>query len=355
MTLQLRFIACALLPLIGPVIASADKPKNGAVTLSLKVDGCQPAGWPILVDVTVTNTGNEKVDWWCGGPDTYPPAHHFAVSVRYGADTNWHDVTPSNGQCVEGSGSSRNLAPGKSIQVPLAVPIDFSDTGDSLAEEDAFMGGVTVRVSTCTWASTSPAEMSVTVSGRKEHLDRRRGRVIRAAAEGGAPFWMHVGECYPDAVVLDAMLKLVTVDCVPIAAGAARLLARQPTLPEKSGEDFALLVMRWIPRSPKPKWGGLRENILTAALKTQSEPGRKAVLGMLKDTPNERTRWILINALRLSPGDQGWLERARDAILEFGATSPDDEESSRVVNLATDWLDSRLENEYQKPVPRGSP
>jgi hypothetical protein len=164
MTLKLRFIVCALLLLIGPVTASAENPKNGTVALSLDVDGCQPTGWPIVVDVTLTNEGNEKLEWWCGGPDMYPPAHHFAVKVRYGADTNWHDVIASNGQYVEGSGSASSLAPGESIQVPLAVPIDLPDTGDSVARQDGFMESVTVRVSSSTWSSATPVEISVTVS-----------------------------------------------------------------------------------------------------------------------------------------------------------------------------------------------
>jgi hypothetical protein len=338
-----------LLFLIGTVIASAGQPKKRTVSLSLAVDGGQPAGWPIVVEVTVTNVGKEGISWWCGGPDKYPPARHFAVSVRYGAETNWHEVTASNGQYVEGSGFDRSLTPGESIQVPLAVPIDLPDSGDSLAKQDGRMGGVTIRLSPRTWGGPA-SETYVTVYDRQEHLDRRRARVISATVNSGDPFWRHLGERYPDAVVLDAMLKLVTVDCVPIAAGAARLLTRQPQLPEELGDEFALLVKRWVPRSPRPKWGGLRENIVAAALKTQSEPARNAVLGLLQDSPSDRTRWLLINALRLSPGDQHWLTVARDAIVDLGRASPDDEKLTQEVNRAAKWLDSRLRNEKSKPI-----
>lgn len=349
MFLKQCFGISVLLCLVATVMASTGSPKKGKVALSLSHGGGQPAGCPIVVEVTVTNVGKENVSWWCGGPDKYPPAQHFVAEVRYGADTNWHKVTPSNGQYVLGSGFDRSLAPGASIKVPLAVPIDLPDSGDTLAKQDGQMGGVTIRVSTSSWMSDA-VETYFRIYDRQEYLDQRRVRVISAIVDGGAPFWRHVGERYPDTVVLDAMLKLVTVDCVPIVAGSARLLARQPQIPKESGNEFALLVKRWVPRSPRPKWGGLRDNIVTAALKTQSKPARKAVLDLLRDTPSERTRWLLINALRLSPGNHDWLAHAREAILDLGKASPDNEKLAQEVRRAVKWLDSRLKNEKQKPI-----
>jgi hypothetical protein len=271
------------------------------------------------------------------------------VEVRYNAETNWQEVIPSNGQYVMGSGFDRSLPPGESIVLPLAIPISLPDSGDTLAKQDGRMGGVTIRVSARSWPSDA-VETYVTIYDRQEYLDKRRARVISATIDNGAPFWRHVGERYPDEVVLDAMLKLVTIDCVPITAGAARLLAQQPQIPKESGDDFALLVNRWAPRTPRPEWGGLRENIFTAALTTESEPARKAVLDLLGDNPNERTRWLLINALRLSPGGHSWLARAREAILDLENASPDDEKLAQEVNRAVKWLDSRLKNEKQEPI-----
>ena len=349
MSLKQRFGLSVLLFFVATVVSGVEQPKNGKVTLSLDAGGAQPAGWPIVVEVTVTNVGKEDVSWWCGGPDKYPPAQHFKVEVRYGAGTNWQEVTPSNGQYVMGSGFDRSLPPGGSILVPLAIPISLPDSGDTLAKQDGRMGGVTIRMSARSWMSDA-VETYFTVYDRQEHLDRRRARVISATVDGGAPFWRHVGERYPDAVVLDAMLKLVTVECVPIAAGAARLLARQPQLPKESGGEFALLVKRWVPRSPRPQWGGLRENVVAAALKTQSRPARGAVLDLLKDEADERTRWLLINALRLSPGDHNWLAHAREEILDLGKASPDDKKLTQEVSRAVEWLDSRLRNEKSKPI-----
>jgi len=306
---------------------------QGDVTLTVKEDVEQPTGWPVVVELTLTNVGKEPIGWWCGGPDVYPPAQHFAVQVRYGADDDWHDVTPSNGQYVLGSGFTRQLKPGESIVVPMAVPVKKKD-------------GMSLRFLTRDWHAREPALVYVQVRDDPEWADHRRARVIAAALAQSPPFWQHLAEKYSDAVVIDAMLKSVTVDNAPIVAGAARVLARQDTLPQSAGEEFAVLVRRWLPRSPRPEWGGLRENVVAAALKTRSETARKAVLAALKTAPDAVSRWIVIDALRLSPGDHGWLRRAQLAIMAVQQASPTDVELARQVKLAAEWLDSRMKNSH---------
>lgn len=310
---------------------AADPLKQGYVTLAIKEDREQPIGWPVVVEVTLTNVGKEPIGWWCGGPDVYPPAEHFAVQVRYGAEDDWHDVASSNGQYVRGSGFTRQLKPGESIVVPMAIPVDKND-------------GISFRLLTRDWHMDKSAEGYVQVRDDPAWLDHRRARVIACALARTPSFWQHLAEKYADAVVIDAMLKSITVDNAPIVAGAARVLARQNTLPLSAGEDFAVLVQRWLPRSPIPEWGGLREDVVEAALKTRSETARKAVLDALKTAPDATSRWIAINALRLSPGKDSWLRQMRAAIIALQQASPTDAELARQTKLATEWLDSRIKN-----------
>jgi hypothetical protein len=114
--------------------------------------------------------------------------------------------------------------------------------------------------------------------------------------------------------------------------------------PAAAGDGLAGAVRLWLPRSPRPEWGGLRESVVEAALKTRSELARQAVLDALRDPPDAGARWIAIDALRLSPGDPAWLRRARAAVAEVGRARPDDAELARQVKLATEWLDSRIES-----------
>ena len=313
-------------------VTAADPPKKGEVTVAVTVaDRPQPAGWPVVVEVKLTNTGAEPISWWSGGPDKYPAAEHFAVQVRYGSDSDWHDVKATNGQYTQGSGFGRALKSGESVTVPLAIPVKKADH-------------VTVRVSPRTWHATKPAEESTNVSGEARVLDPYRAKLIAAAIQPSSPFQRHLAERYADSVVIDALTKLITVDNEPIVTGVAPILARQRELPADTGEALGNAVKRWLPRTPRPEWGGLREYVVEAALKTRSEPARKVVLDALREPPNADARWLVINALRLSSGDAAWLRRARTAIADAGQARPDDAELARQVKLATEWLDSRIKS-----------
>ena len=47
----------------------------------MKVAETAILGEPVLMEVTVTNTGCAAMSYWCGGPDTYPNAEIFRVTL----------------------------------------------------------------------------------------------------------------------------------------------------------------------------------------------------------------------------------------------------------------------------------
>lgn len=310
---------------------AADAPKQGEVTITVSADREQPSGWPIVVELTLTNVGNEPISWWCAGPGTYPGAEHFIVQVRHGVEDDWRDMRPTNGQYIEGSGNDRQLKPEESITVPLALQVENKS-------ESSF------RILPRDWRADKFAEVSVLLSDDPVYADRRRARVIEAVLGQTDPFWRHIAERYADAVVIEAMLRSVMEDDALIVAKAAYVLARQGKLPEDAGDDFAALVRRWFPQSPPPEWGGLREDIVAAALKTRSEEARNAVLAAMRSAPDARSRRIVMGALCVSPGDSKWLRRVRAAIVSLHKASPRDVELARQAKEAVVWLDSRLEH-----------
>src|SRR5215475_1341359 len=206
--LRYALLALALLP---ATVLSADQPKirlwpNGApdselyaqargeVEITASADREQPSGWPIVVELTLTNVGKEPIRWWCGGPDLYPGAEHFIVQVRQGVGDDWRDVKPTNGQYVEGSGIDRQLKPGESITVPLALPVEKKN-------ESSF------RILPHEWRADKFAEVSILFSDDPGYADRRRARVIEGALGQGDPFWRHIAQRYADAAVIEAMLS----------------------------------------------------------------------------------------------------------------------------------------------------
>jgi hypothetical protein len=327
--LALKLILAAMF--ITSMAHAADAPAQGEVAITASADREQPGNWPVVVELTVTNVGKEPISWWCAGPGPYPGDQHFIVQVRQRAEDDWRDVKPTNGQYTEGSGTYCDLKPGESITVPLALPAEKKS-------ESSF------RILPREWRADEFAEVSVRRSDDPVYADRWRARAIEAVLGQPDPFWRHIAERYADAGVIEAMLSSVMEDDALIVAKAARVLAWQGKLPEDAGGDFAVLVRRWFPQSPLPEWGGLREDIVAAALKTQSEEARTAVLAAMRAAPDARSRWIAINALRLSPGDVEWLRRARAAIIRLQRASPRDIELARQSKEAVVWLDSRLEH-----------
>ncbi len=325
-------VAFAFLAFVANTIGrAADPPPPAAVQISAKADSDQPASWPLVVEITLTNSGTKAISWWCGGPDEYPGAEHFLVEVRDGPKIDWHVVAATNGQYVEGSGTGRQLKPGESIVVPLAFAVSKTDI-------------VFFRIKPRDWPAAAPAEGAIRVRGDSRCVDARRARVIACVLTQSPPFWQHLAEHYADSVVIDAMLKLVTIDNAPIVTGAAKVLARQKTLPTSASDSFAMLINRWLPRAPRTEWSGLREWIAEAALKTEGESARQAMLQLMAETKDSNTRWVAMNALRLSPGDEAWLRRARESIIALSALEKDDGDFARRQKLATEWLDARIKH-----------
>ena len=108
------------------------------VTLSIEADRQQAAGFPVVVSVGMTSiadSNEDAVQWWCGGPERFPGAQNFIVRVRYNHESEWHEVEPTNGQFIQGSGFTGILKRGESIITPLAIPVNLPDSGMDLHQE----------------------------------------------------------------------------------------------------------------------------------------------------------------------------------------------------------------------------
>jgi hypothetical protein len=333
-----------LLALLSIPLAAFAAPPTGPAPqgrVALKVDYAreQPNGGPILVEVILTNEGDKPISWWSGGPDKYPGAQYFAVEVRYGVKDEWVSVKATNGQYVQGSGTDRKLPPGQSIVVPLAIPVQ--KVGKRPAE-------ISFRISAGEWKADQPIEGYVSFPDRREPLDNRRTRVLTGVIDGTSPFLTHVAFTYPDEVVTDVLLKLMTIDNVQLVARTAVVLARCPKLPESAGPDFAAAVARWVPQAPDPTWGGLREDVAACALKTETEAGRKAVLDLLQN-PSAEARLLAVYQLRNSPGDKEWLRRALAAVSALKPVPSDDPRLPGAIKSGIEWLQSRMKNHDLDP------
>jgi hypothetical protein len=310
----------------------------------LEAAGGQAAGFPVTLQVTLTNNTQGSISWWCGGPEGYPPAEHFDVAVRYNAASEWQEVVPTNGQHTQGSGFTKSLEPGSSVVVPLAIPYQIPEPNAELDKKRGYVGTVAIRVTTKPW-SAQTAQTSVDVWSRLEVVHNQRQQLIAAVVNGDSAFGMHLASQYPDPQVLKSVLDLATIDCGPIAARAARALMRQVELPESYGARLADAALQWLAIDPPISLSSIQHDMVAIALKTKSLAARNRILEGSRTITDSRRRGIVIDALRDSPGDLDWLNLARGEIAAISRESTADEELTNRAKNALKWLDSRIQNE----------
>ena len=100
-------LTCAAVLVLGVALGLGNPPRKSEVVISIpNAESPQPAGYPVVLELTLTNPGKDSVAWWCGGPERYPGAEHFVVEVRYDGGEKWHAVEATNGQYTQGSGDT---------------------------------------------------------------------------------------------------------------------------------------------------------------------------------------------------------------------------------------------------------
>lgn len=286
----------------------------------------QCAGWPVIVELKVTNVGDQTVSWSYGATN-YPGTTHFRVEVRYGAEEYWHEIAATNGQLEAGTPSLGQIKRGESIVTPLAVPVRPKNPDDT----------VSIRITTTAeWRCEKPVECDIHLTDSSSDLDELRARVIAAAMPNAHLFWQHLAEQYADPVVIDAMLKLVTVDNALIVEQASRVLARQKTLPSTAGIVLGPSVAFWLPRNDM-------YFLMLAALNSQSETARRAILDVLSSSTDAGKRAMIVSVLSNSPGGIEWVQRAREACAGAIGSAPAGSELAIRVKSALERLDRRIE------------
>src|SRR5689334_3924933 len=116
------FVLVSLLLTLGS-FASADLAPSAMLTVTAAA--IKPAGWPVILNLQVYNTGFNSIGYWCGVPDKYPDAQDFVaiVAINNGPQTTRSEVKLANGQQHTGpEGRMRWIVPGQLMRVPAVLP-----------------------------------------------------------------------------------------------------------------------------------------------------------------------------------------------------------------------------------------
>lgn len=189
----------------------------------IAADDTQPAKSPILLKLTMTNTGKMPLTYWCGLSGDYPPLYRDTKARVTDANGKVSEVQISNGQAELGSGFVKSLAPGDSIIIPAVIgPMP---PGNYLIEFSGGSARVTIK-DDADLLKKREQDLRARISG-----GNIAGQDLRTRGSG-EPFAEHVVITYPTQSLLESYLRDLSGDDVETAECAVRLLARVPKLPE---------------------------------------------------------------------------------------------------------------------------
>ena len=191
----------------------AGQPFPADLPTDVTADETQPAGLPVLIEITLTNTGKTTVSYWCGGPDRYPGAHEFSARVTDDRGKT-RAVGLANGQYVMGSGVYRPIEPGEFVILPATL-------------ESLPAGSYTIRVGKGKSAKVVVKDDPMLVRAREQDILKR----IRH----GEPFAQHVARIFAGDTLTRGLLQDLLSEDQQLALHAVRTLQGVKRLPPNAG------------------------------------------------------------------------------------------------------------------------
>ena len=193
-----------------------------AATLDVTADPVQPAGLPILLTLSVRNTGTEPISYWCGAAGGYLNAGGFIANISYANGTRVilsERLSNSNGEFAWDAGRMHELRPGESFSFPAALrslpaakySIRFSGDAQGRVENGHFAD--------LWFPQTSSAPLKVEVR-KDEKLAAARDADLIAKLRKGDAFAQHVAAHFPRPEIRKALEQDLAGDDL-IAAGSA--------------------------------------------------------------------------------------------------------------------------------------
>ncbi len=303
----------------------------------IEADSEQPVGMPLVIQVRIHNKGDQRVSWWCAVGSVLPGASMFTVETKHQKDSEWKVTKATNHEGDEGSGINVELLPGDFMVVPLLVTVRPQSVAGQVLNNPIYVDHVDIRVRWFPAGSESTATKGISIYHDPRLIEMRQFQMIGAIADRSPrTFWNHVASKHADAVVLNEALHLARSENRPTAVAACETLAGQPSLPETFGPELTRIAQKWSARRR------LDQAFLSAALATQTETARQMSIDLLHASKDPFDHSAAADALRLSPGDKVWLQRARSEIAKFSAKEPKDERIDGNTILALRWIDYRL-------------
>ncbi len=186
--------------------ADEAQPRHLSADLKVEIDGPLLSDFPLLFKLTITNTGNAPLYYWCGGPGGYPTATPFVMTA-----TDKHGqirkIRLSNGQYVQGSGANLEIRDDQNMPA-ACLPLPAGVYTIQIAAS-AFFEDNAKKIELRPAMSSKP--MTITIVDDPKSVDLANRRILDR--EKDEPFARHVAECYGiDPIVLSWLGQLLDDD-----------------------------------------------------------------------------------------------------------------------------------------------
>lgn len=254
------------------------------------------AGLPILLELSITNTGPTPFHYVCAGPGRYPSARPFTATV-VGPDRQPFDVPLTNGQYEQATFAQvPAVQPGATVRLPvaLAVPGPGTYTIRRIRGEAEGESATSGRAKAVTWpAMAVDANLVVRVivdpAGSVQFAADWLARV--RANEG---FARHVAVKYHVPGVAAAMVADLGSDDPEVVIRAADIAsAFDNPRPDGLGDGLRRAAARWS-RGESPNFDVL-SHLLSTATQDGSDASLDAALAIVGDARvREQERWVVV-------------------------------------------------------------
>jgi hypothetical protein len=215
--------AISLLMLVSSFNAAAGR-DIAELSVAVQADSTQPAGLPILLTLTVTNTGDKPYLYWAPGR-SYPPGDSF-LAVITDDSGNVREAQMNNDRGGPGSGGIFELLHGQSINIPVCIgPI----APGSYKIEVKYGNGISGAVMKMDQA------YRVVVKNDPD-LAKRREEDLVARIRKGEGFAQYIAGNYPNKSLTDLLLQELLSDDSKNVEHAASAFLRVRKLPESSAK-----------------------------------------------------------------------------------------------------------------------
>ena len=259
-------------------------------SLTVSGDAVQPAGAPVILQLSVRNTGKSRISYWCAGPGEYPDAAVFVATVApVGAPGKPLKLILDNGQW-SGPGRAFDLAPGRSITFPATIGPVLPGRYRITIEGAAQGRGEGDALKAITWPATR-SDNALEFEVRHDNpLAGARDAHIVAGVRANEPFARHLASTWPRKGVRDALVVDLAGDDVVAADRAADGLWGDADPAAVDGPLVASVILKHLAPPAGESDVGLMTRLTAGSKSLASEQLKAAMAKLVLARPEGQVR-----------------------------------------------------------------